>query len=271
MIRIALILLMAGPAAAAELAFAPSASNAPLKSILTSVADTPVPVIESAAVEPDPRFVSNYAHPNEKVGMHYVDGDTFVLNGVVSCFARVGLEDATTVKHIELNSFGGDFDEAMKMANIVKQRGLTASVNGVCMSACTMLFQSASARTVHPESAFMYHKSWISKAYLRDMCPLCSSADIDGMFEKSIEEIASKNERLFRFYETHGVAAEFISRLKEEPQDIFLPGKDYAQVDPQANISAAVPTRLARIAQREIEFEYPKNWMDRCSLDFPED
>jgi hypothetical protein len=60
-----------------------------------------------------------------------------------------------TVLH--LNSGGGRFGEAERMADLVRQRGLVTYVSASCESACTLVFAAGRERWIDPDAALGFH------------------------------------------------------------------------------------------------------------------
>ncbi len=125
------------------------------------------------------RNVSNPAHtPSPSLWTQESRvGDTLYIDGEIQDIQWSILRDGEYkgVKRIVLNSFGGSVDGAKEFAKVIREQGLVTVIpaGGVCMSACTLLFQAGIKRQAHRSAIFIYHapragKIGISK--LHDRC-----------------------------------------------------------------------------------------------------
>lgn len=58
---------------------------------------------------------------------------------------------------LHINSGGGRFIEAQQMAELIRARGLSTYVAGVCASACTLVFPAGRERWLAPEATLGFH------------------------------------------------------------------------------------------------------------------
>lgn len=91
------------------------------------------------------------------------NGDTLYVNGDlhfdVLYYELRDHDPERKLRRIELNSTGGNIAEMEKVAEMIRERGMTTHVRGdsVCMSACTMLYQAGATRTAEKAAVFLYH------------------------------------------------------------------------------------------------------------------
>ncbi|MES1262767.1 MAG: hypothetical protein ABUL69_00310, partial [Peristeroidobacter soli] len=79
-----------------------------------------------------------------------------VYTGEIAWGSAKALEDYLSsrpqVLILEFDSTGGGFQEAVRMANLVKKRNLVTFVQGQCLSACTIVYVSGHQRLAVPKA-----------------------------------------------------------------------------------------------------------------------
>jgi hypothetical protein len=108
------------------------------------------------------------------------------------------MNKAPEVSTVELDSSGGLFTEAVKMANIISDRHLNTYVEHDCSSACTFIFLAGKNRCLSPSAKLGFHAG-----YRVNVAPGISSLNMDG-FQRD-------------HYRTAGLPAEFIDRILATP------------------------------------------------------
>ncbi len=105
---------------------------------------------------PDDIRVSLFIKCMRKGPVLYVDGgiDPYLIDEL-----RVFNEEPITT--VYLNSGGGLVEDAIELAEFIRDNGITTIVrkNALCASACTLLFQAGVRRVAHPKARFMYHSA----------------------------------------------------------------------------------------------------------------
>jgi hypothetical protein len=106
---------------------------------------------------------------------------------------RKFLDAAPTVRVIHLNSSGGRIGEAIKMRNLISDRGLSTITTTRCLSACTIVFLGGVERYLHPhEGQLGFHQG-----------------SFPGMDDEDFRPIS---ERIISDAIRRGVAKEFIRK-----------------------------------------------------------
>jgi fumarate reductase subunit D len=75
------------------------------------------------------------------------------------------LADNPAIRIVVLDSPGGDVDEAMRVAAMVKLRRLSTGVNRDCSSACTIIFAAGTERILLPSGTLGFHGCRDALAY----------------------------------------------------------------------------------------------------------
>lgn len=121
---------------------------------------------------------------------------------------RSALGSAPNLKRIVLDSPGGIIIAAQLMARSIRERGVATHVNGLCASACTIMFLAGSARTLGSGAKLGFHKG-AHRADKRDKYKL-SDALTDRM--------------MMDFYRQAGLSSTFIDRVIATPNaNLWLP------------------------------------------------
>lgn len=153
-----------------------------------------------------------------------LDGDTLYINGEIDNLILdelVAFDTSDGIKHIELNSYGGNTKFVKKISTIIRQRGLTTNVrkNAVCMSACTLLFQAGVKRTAHPSAKFMYHtvrNNSYSYDHITKDCQKTNPSLCNDVVLKHTVQLRAKTERFFNTLEYFGISSHFYSEFKRK-------------------------------------------------------
>jgi hypothetical protein len=118
------------------------------------------------------------------------------------------LNAMSDLKVVRLNSIGGRMNEAQKMADLIKARGLATFVKDTCVSACTVVFLGGKERGLFTGGG----KLGFHQASFRGM----TAADRSSSIEREIA-------RLQRF----GLSRSFAERaMKTPPSGMWYPDKD---------------------------------------------
>lgn len=67
------------------------------------------------------------------------------------------LDAAPQVHTIHLDSHGGRIGAAIKLRDLIRERGLNTYVSGQCLSACTVAYLGGRERYIHPEGRLGFH------------------------------------------------------------------------------------------------------------------
>lgn len=122
------------------------------------------------------------------------------------------LRSRPQVRSIEFNSGGGSFQEALKIADLVRNRGLATFVRNECLSACTLAYSAGKPRIATANAKFGFHRAAASA--------LTSSAEIEAANRDYAEALRSS-----------GVDERFIDQaLKIEQPRIWIPGNNDLKV-----------------------------------------
>lgn len=112
---------------------------------------------------------------------------------------KAALNDAPTVRIIEVNSAGGRIYEAEAIAHLIRERGLDVTVVDQCLSACTFILIAGQIRVVSPLARIGFHRP-----------------SLPGL-DKSVE--ASQVQQTLILYRNAGLPKDFISRIYETAED----------------------------------------------------
>lgn len=86
-----------------------------------------------------------------------VVGETMYIDGGIDSPLIYELCDFyPKIRHIELNSYGGEVESAKTLAAMIRERGITTNVRkgAKCASACTLLFQAGVPPNGAPVDSF---------------------------------------------------------------------------------------------------------------------
>ncbi|MCJ8277633.1 MAG: hypothetical protein HRT44_10815 [Bdellovibrionales bacterium] len=142
-------------------------------------------------------------------------GDTIWLDGGVNPFLIDEFKTYNTepIKKIYLNSGGGRVDDAIELAQFIRDNGITTIVrkNALCASACTLLFQAGTQRIAHRQARFMYHSVrhlMISKDDQNKIMSCLEEPNDECMEEINIKKqgLLESTNNLFDLYEEYGAS-----------------------------------------------------------------
>jgi uncharacterized RDD family membrane protein YckC len=152
---------------------------------------------------------------DSRVGVHefHVVGNGLTLQfsggitfGVAREFDQF-LNAVASIKTVELNSQGGRIQEAQRISDLIKRRGLSTIVVKDCLSACTIVFLGGKQRFMMPDARLGFHQP-----AFRGM----TTADRS-------DAIATEMRRLQQF----GLSKAFAARANEaSPGGMWYPDKD---------------------------------------------
>lgn len=91
------------------------------------------------------------------------DGETLLFRGTIGrgaarALGRVLDRRGRSVRVLQLNSGGGSVREALKMAEVVRARGLETRVGSLCASACTDVFRAGHVRMLEEGARVGFHQ-----------------------------------------------------------------------------------------------------------------
>lgn len=97
--------------------------------------------------------------PVASVHEFYLTGEISEASNYIEWFDSMRHANETDVIKIYINSYGGDLFTAIQFMRVMADSPATivASVEGMCMSAATVVFLCADAYEVTPHSVFMFH------------------------------------------------------------------------------------------------------------------
>lgn len=196
-------------------------------------------------------------------------GDTLFIDGEIQEIQWSFLEfgEYKGVRQIVLNSYGGLVRGAEDFARVIREQGITTVVpaGGVCMSACTLLFQAGLKRQAHESSLFMYHAPRAGHIGMARFERLCKEKGADYCEEKKVEFIAKAEGAALDFFQgfyQYGLnprLKEIIFSLPEENESQWIKdGNWFKKVDLFFSPSPSHPFILDRkkegpLALRSLE------------------
>lgn len=131
------------------------------------------------------------------------------------------------IKYLILNSPGGDMQFAYNIAIMVKYSSIITVIpkNGVCESACTVIFQAAKQRHASKSSSLMYHgvrmDGKIMEAYFKE-CPSVTNRCMQ-VFEELKAFVKEETLKMFYFLEDNGLKHDvFLLFIKRPPDPDWL-------------------------------------------------
>lgn len=106
-------------------------------------------------------IVNGKIQPRTLASVHefYLTGEITEAENYVEWFDTMRHANENDVVKIYINSYGGDLFTAIQFMRVMADSPATvvASVEGMCMSAATVIFLCAEAYEVTPHSVFMFH------------------------------------------------------------------------------------------------------------------
>lgn len=153
-----------------------------------------------------------------------VVGDVFYFDGAVTEDLFYELRDFyPNVKTIELNSYGGLVEAGYKIAELVRERGISTNVrkDARCASACTLIYQAGVHRSAHPTVRFLYHGARLSSDWFPNW--------LDYRYEfgrqkgtdfvaRQIQEVQEETEKFFSKMISYGMNPDFIKYYRSLPE-----------------------------------------------------
>ncbi|MET0348940.1 MAG: hypothetical protein ABW067_04035, partial [Rhizobacter sp.] len=138
------------------------------------------------------------------------DGTTLLLDGMLGVGSaervRAALDEAPEVRVVRLHSGGGWLLEAKQIAADIRRRGLDTYVEGLCASACTMVFLAGKDRGATPNARIGFHRPAI--------------AGVDSTS-------GNVGEPMMTFYRQAGLSETFIARVQATPHaGMWYPTRD---------------------------------------------
>lgn len=117
-----------------------------------------------------------------------------------------------------LNSKGGLLYASKQMALLIRQYQITTIIpkDGICESACTLLFQSGQKRIIDPTATIMYHgmRFPYMKAYIEE-CPEYTN-ECEIRFENMKKYIKEETTEYFYLNEKYGASTDIIDKVKQQ-------------------------------------------------------
>ena len=138
-------------------------------------------------------------------------GSTLEINGFLSAGVADAFADkisaAPKLRLVSVESDGGRIAEALRMAELIKARGLDARVERRCASACTFLLLAGKERSAHQFAEIGFHQP-----------------DFPGLTDADRTTVIADNRA---DYIKAGIAPEFLERaLTTLPEDMWFPNHD---------------------------------------------
>src|SRR5262249_46937995 len=125
-----------------------------------------------------------------------------VLNGPLgsgsAAAVRQALEAAPEIRLLHLNSQGGRLFEGQAIAREVRARGLDTFVEGLCASACTLIFVAGADRGATVDARLGFHSASLGLGAMEDADP-------------------SGTEFMLEAYRAAGLSPEFLAHVKATP------------------------------------------------------
>ena len=122
----------------------------------------PPPLVRTVTPPPQIRAVAT-PRPPTKITLS-PDGKAILVSGMIEPGAayrfEVILDAVPSIEKVSLMSQGGSIDEATKIYQSIKVRGLETYVDQYCMSACTMLFLGGRQRSATPQAKIGFHQPY---------------------------------------------------------------------------------------------------------------
>lgn len=163
----------------------------------------------------------------------YIDGE--IQPYLADEFIFGETSDIGNVTTIVLNSYGGEIEGGYALAEIIKKKGITTIVpaGGVCMSACTIVFQAGTVRKAHITAIFMYHGVRVGSLSMltvyNDVLEQDGQESADTLWNDWTKSIIIKTKKMFAELEKFGASPELFRQYnqKEEDPDYFNNGNPY--------------------------------------------
>jgi ATP-dependent protease ClpP protease subunit len=181
------------------------------------------------------RDVTKIEHtkPSVNGASEQVIGDTLYIDGEIHERLAPELEygDYKNVKRIVLNSYGGLVTAGIEIAKLIRSKQLDTILpaGGVCMSACTLLFQAGVNREAHKTSIFMYHAPRLSAIGMigyHYRCKKYGQKSCDEFLNDRIRNSEQETFDFFAVYEVYGFSSSFYEEyraMSDEPYSDWFP------------------------------------------------
>lgn len=132
-------------------------------------------------------------------------------------------KNLSEIKYLILNSPGGDMQFAYNIATMVKFSNIITVIpkNGICESACTIIFQAAQERHASKSSSLMYHAVSIDikvmEAYFKE-CPKVTNQCLQ-IFKMLRDLIKQETLKMYHVLEYYGLKHDVFLLLIKQPAD----------------------------------------------------
>lgn len=155
-------------------------------------------------------------------------------NEVASIIGVIGKEqeryirkNLSNIRYLVLNSPGGGMQFAYNIATMVKYSDIITVIpkNGICESACTVIFQSGKERHASKSSSLMYHGVRVDGKTMGAYFEECPSVTDECMrlFETLKAFIKEETLKMFYFLEDNGLKHDvFLLFIKQPPDPDWL-------------------------------------------------
>lgn len=145
------------------------------------------------------------------------DGTAFLLQGDITLRVFTALEDMIAaqpdINRMILRSNGGNIYAARGMARLVETAGLQTSVDGVCFSACTLVFVAGSPRELPAGAKLGFHGYAVG-----------TYANLGNVV---FHDAAEEQEHDRAYYRSRGISEAFLSRIYDaDHQELWQPTRD---------------------------------------------
>jgi hypothetical protein len=137
-------------------------------------------------------------------------GSAISLTGGIDLGTDIDLERllkaSPDVRTLEVANLGGSVGEAMKIRDLIRRRRLATYTDGLCASACTVVFMGGAPRLLGPHGRLGFHR------YVAAGMPADLDAAMNGAGERDL--IRS------------GVSPDFAARVFQTPStDLWIPDR----------------------------------------------
>lgn len=119
------------------------------------------------------------------------DGGTLAFHGEITQGAAAAFERELTGRGAEarmllLSGPGGSVADAIAMAGSIARRRLTTVVDGVCVSACTILYAAGTDRIAGPQARFGFHRlRWSPQTKAAIRFGEAATREVDALYRRA--------------------------------------------------------------------------------------
>lgn len=150
----------------------------------------------------------------------YIDG---LINGLTYDLMSVG-NAGINVKHVELNSYGGDESMGELLSEMIRSRGMSTHVreNGFCASTCILLMQAGTVRFAHPSARFGVHGVRVGDiTYIQEYYEACNAtqAKCTAFTKQWYEESLMATRDFFHLMEKYGASPALLTDYMKQPPE----------------------------------------------------